>query len=79
MSEHSLELTIDAQKLAAKAFRAVKRFDSTVVMGTALQRMRERKPFDMILPKTFVPSHCWRWNAITSATALRPSSQITTR
>ena len=49
MSEHSLELTIDAQSLAAKAFRAVKRFDSTVVMGTALQRMRERKPFDIPL------------------------------
>ncbi|WP_442511704.1 DMP19 family protein [Novipirellula sp. SH528] len=49
MSEHSLELTIDAQKLAAKAFRAVKRFDSTVVMGTALQRMRERNPFEIPL------------------------------
>ena len=51
MSEYSLELTIDARELAAKAFRAVKRFDGTVVMGTALQRMREREPFDIPLDR----------------------------
>ncbi len=49
MSEHSLELTIDAQEMAVKAFPAVKRFDNKVVMGIALQRMRERKPFDIPL------------------------------
>lgn len=49
MSAYSLELTINAGEKAAKAFRAVKLFDSTVVMGTTLQLMRERKPLDIHL------------------------------
>jgi hypothetical protein len=52
MSIHSLELTIDAGAKAAKAFRAVKLFDSTVVMGTTLQLMRERKPLDIHLDRS---------------------------
>lgn len=51
MCAYSLELTIDARELAAKAFRAVKRFDGSVLMGTALQKMRERKPFDIPLDR----------------------------
>ncbi|MCA9173993.1 MAG: DUF4375 domain-containing protein [Planctomycetales bacterium] len=51
MSVYSLELTIDAGDMAAKAFRAFKRFDNTVVMGTALQLMRERKPLSIHLDR----------------------------
>jgi len=51
MHAYSLELTIDAGESAAKAFRAVKRFDGTVLMGTALHQMRERKPFEILLDR----------------------------
>jgi len=51
MSAYSLELTIDAGDKAAKAFRALKRFDSTVVMGTALELMRESKPMSILLDR----------------------------
>lgn len=47
MNLYSLDLTIDAQTLASKAFLAMKRFDSTLLMGEAIQKMRERKPFDI--------------------------------
>lgn len=49
MRPYSLDLTIDAREMAAKAFLAVRRLDSGIVMGTALQRMRERTPFDVLL------------------------------
>ena len=51
MNVYSLELTIDPGEMAAKAFRAVKRFDNTVVMGTALQLMRERRPLGIQLDR----------------------------
>lgn len=51
MSVYSLELTIDARELAPKAFLAVKRFDSTVVMGTVLQLMRDCKPIEILFDR----------------------------
>jgi hypothetical protein len=45
MRANSLDLTIFTTDLAAKAFLALKRFDSTILMGVALQRIREQQPF----------------------------------
>ncbi|MEM7313539.1 MAG: DUF4375 domain-containing protein [Planctomycetota bacterium] len=42
-------MTIDGGESAAKVFRALKRFDGNVTMGTALQQIRERDPFDILL------------------------------
>ncbi len=51
MSAYSIELTIDAGEKAAKAFRAVKAFDNSAVMGTTLQLMRESKPLEIHLDR----------------------------
>jgi len=51
MNAYSLELIIDAREKAANAIRAVKLFDGSVVMGTILQLMRERKPLDIHLDR----------------------------
>lgn len=56
MNTHSLELTIDAGGKAAKAFRAVKLFDSTAVMGTTLQLMRDRMPLEIHLDRADRPN-----------------------
>ncbi len=48
---HSLELTVIAGEKAAKAFRAVKQFDSTVLMGPLLQLMREKKALEIHLDR----------------------------
>lgn len=51
VSIYSLELTIDAGHKGAKAFRAIKRFDSSFIMGTTLQLMREQRPLDLHLDR----------------------------
>ncbi|MGN6548220.1 MAG: hypothetical protein ACTHK7_24505, partial [Aureliella sp.] len=48
---YSLELTIDAGVKAVKVFRAVKQFDSTVIIGTTLHLIRERKPLNIYLDR----------------------------
>lgn len=48
---YSLELTIDAGVKAVKVFRAVKLFDSTVIIGTTLHLIRERKPLNIYLDR----------------------------
>lgn len=47
MNAYSIELTIDGADKAAKVFRAIKTFDGTVVMGSTLQLLRERKPIEV--------------------------------
>jgi len=49
VSAYSLELTIDGAENATKVFRAVKAFDATAIMGSTLQRLRERKPLEVQL------------------------------
>lgn len=51
MAAYSIELTINGGNLAAKAFRAVKEFDETVVMGTILQLFREHRPLEVQLDR----------------------------
>lgn len=52
MSPYSLELTIDGSDKASMAFKAIKRFNCSLDMGSALHLMREHKPLDIPLDGT---------------------------
>ena len=45
MHAYSLELVVHGELHAAKLFRAIKQFDPTIVMGTALVHFRKHEPF----------------------------------